>query len=554
MIQVRIIFVFFIVCLLTVIGKLFFLQVIGNKDYSNDYLTTTKLLANRGVIYDSNNAPLVMNENIYLLFAEPKLIKNKEEFIHKLLTVVQVEQATLEARLDMNKGWVALTSNLTEEQKMTIEKLDIKGIGFDQKGRRYYPEGSISAHILGFVGKKDDGSDIGYFGVEGYYDKELVGLPGFLKSERDLSGRPIFFGTQQRLVSENGRDLQLTIDKSVQNIIKAKLVSGLEHFQAKEGCVIVADPYTMKILGLSCLPDFGQDDYFKYDSDWYKNPAISDTYEPGSTFKPLIVAAGIEEKKIQPDETYDETGPVQIGEYQIRTWNNKYNGMTNITQVLEHSSNVGMVYIGNKLGNQKVYDYIQKYGIGQETGIDLQGESSGLVKKQKDWYEIDYATATFGQGLAVTPLQLITAFSSVINGGYLMRPYVVQKIIEGDNGRVREREPKIVRRVISEKTSDILKKMLRETVTNGEYKYSVPKGYDFGGKTGTAQIALKGTYDTSKTIASFIGFVPVNKPRFIALVIIKEPGSSQWGSETAAPLFFDIAKDLLVYYNISPSE
>ncbi|MEK7166174.1 MAG: penicillin-binding transpeptidase domain-containing protein, partial [Patescibacteria group bacterium] len=214
------------------------------------------------------------------------------------------------------------------------------------------------------------------------------------------------------------------------------------------------------------------------------------------------------------------------------------------------ASNVGMGHIGSKLGEKNLVSALQKYGFGQRTGIDLEGETAGYLKPEGQWYPIDYATATFGQGIAVSPIQMLTAFSSIINGGELLTPHMVKELVYGD--RSKKVEKKVVRRTISPETSEIIKKMLVSTVEHGEYKWAKPKGYKIGGKTGTAQIAVQGKYDASKTIASFIGFAPADKPKFIALVVLKEPGTSIYGSETAAPLFFEIAKELLVYYNIAP--
>ncbi|MBI5122447.1 penicillin-binding protein 2, partial [Candidatus Roizmanbacteria bacterium] len=347
-------------------------------------------------------------------------------------------------------------------------------------------------------------------------------------------------------------DLILTIDKTVQEISKKKLLAGLDLYKAKKGCVITADPKTMAILSLVCLPDYDLEKYYLFSEDYYKNSAISDLFEPGSVFKPLIMAAALEEKKIKPNDIYNETGQVAVGEYNIKTWNDKYEGKISMTRILEKSSNVGMVYVGEKLGNKKIYDYLGKYGFGQNTGVDLEGEASGYLKPQTNWYQIDYSTVTFGQGIAITPIQMIRAFASIINGGYLMRPYLVQRIVSGN--KVTEIKPKIERKVISPLTSEIIKKMLISTVENAEAKWDRPKGYKIGGKTGTAQVPIKGHYDPSKTIASFIGFAPANDPKFLTLVVLYEPQTSPWGSETAAPLFFEIAKQLIVYYNISPSQ
>jgi len=495
---------------------------------------------------------LAVNQTLYRLAIEPPKIKDKTDFINKIAPLLQIESASLEAKIDSTKQWQLIKTALPKETMLKVAQLKQPGIIFEEESYRYYPEASLAAHLIGFVGKNSENDPVGYFGVEGYFEKDLSGLPGLLRSERDLSNNPIFAGTQEMLEAEDGRDLILTIDKAVQMIIKNRLKKAIKTYQAKEGCVIVVDPLNLEVLGLSCLPDFDAEQYYKFDETFYKNSALTNLYEPGSIFKPLIVAAAVEEKAIKPNDIYNETGPLQFGEYRIQTWNNKYEGKISITRILEKSSNVGMVYIGEKLGNKKIYQYLNDYGFGKKTDIDLQGEFVNQIKPFNNWYPIDFATVTFGQGIAVTPLQMVKAFASLINGGQLLQPHVVKQI--NDNSTIRNIQKKLVKRILSTQTSEVIKKMLQSTVENGEISWAKPKGYLIGGKTGTAQVAIKGHYDSSKTIASFIGFAPVSNPKFLTLVILKEPKTSQWGSETAAPLFFEIAKDLIVYYNIAPEQ
>lgn len=551
--KVTLLFLLFLCFFLLIIIKLFYIQIISPFSSNSDYLTTHKIPAVRGKIFDKNYQPLATNQITYQLYVEPHKLTQQDTFIRKAAGILKIEEASIEAKLNVSKSkWLPIQSHIDQDSKDKITALDLPGVGFDQEQTRYYPEASLSAHILGFVGKNSKGDNTGYFGVEGFYDQDLAGLPGLLNSERDLVGKPIFFGTQNRIEPENGRDFILTIDSSVQKIVKDKLVAGLDKYGAKSGCVIVANPSTMDILSLVCLPDYDPTTYSLSTEEEFKNSAITDTYEPGSVFKPLIVAAGIESGAIKPNEIFNETGPIKVGEYTIRTWDSKYAGKISMTKILEKSSNVGMVYIGQKLGQNRVYSYVHDYGFGRTTGIDLQGESQGLIKPRADWYPIDYSTVTFGQGLGVTPIQMIRAFSAVINGGNLLVPHVVSQIKSDVD--VSKIKPVVVKKILSEKTSSIMRKMLQTTVENGEVKWAKPKGYDMGGKTGTAQIPIQGHYDATKTVASFIGFFPVDKPQVIALVVLRETQSSQWGSETAAPLFFDIAKDLIVYYNIAPNQ
>ena len=549
MIKFKILFIAFLFVFLIIIVKLISFQISSNSNRSN-YFRTTKIASKRGRIFDRNKQPLAVNQTLYRLAIEPPKIKDKTDFINKIAPLLQIESASLEAKIDSTKQWQLIKTALPKETMLKVAQLKQPGIIFEEESYRYYPEASLAAHLIGFVGKNSENDPVGYFGVEGYFEKDLSGLPGLLRSERDLSNNPIFAGTQEMLEAEDGRDLILTIDKAVQMIIKNRLKKAIKTYQAKEGCVIVVDPLNLEVLGLSCLPDFDAEQYYKFDETFYKNSALTNLYEPGSIFKPLIVAAAVEEKAIKPNDIYNETGPLQFGEYRIQTWNNKYEGKISITRILEKSSNVGMVYIGEKLGNKKIYQYLNDYGFGKKTDIDLQGEFVNQIKPFNNWYPIDFATVTFGQGIAVTPLQMVKAFASLINGGQLLQPHVVKQI--NDNSTIRNIQKKLVKRILSTQTSEVIKKMLQSTVENGEISWAKPKGYLIGGKTGTAQVAIKGHYDSSKTIASFIGFAPVSNPKFLTLVILKEPKTSQWGSETAAPIFFNIAKELIVYYNIAP--
>ena len=552
MTKIRLVFFFFAVLFVLIIIKLFYLQILSPFSSATNYLNLSKLVSQRGKIFDRNMQPLVLNQPSYLLYVEPKKVQDKNRLVDKLDNLLNIGKATLEAEIDQKKDWVAIASGLSTEKKDQITKLNENALGFNEGSKRYYPEASLAAQLLGFVGKNSNGDDTGYLGIEGYYDKDLVGLSGVIKAERDLLGRPILLGDQEKIESQNGRNFVLTIDKSVQKIIKEKLLKGMEAYKAKAGCVIIADPYSLEILGLSCLPDYDPYKYYLFSENEFSDQAISSLYEPGSAFKPLVMSAALNENKVKPDDVYDEQGPVQIGEYQIKTWDNKYQGKITMTKILEKSSNVGMVYVGQKLGNGNLYKYLQKYGFGENTEIDLQGEVAGYLKPKNQWYPIDYSTVTFGQGIAVTPIQMIKAFSAIINGGKLMKPHIVKQIIYDND--VKNIDPEVEANVISEKTSETIKNMLVATVEHGEYKWARPPRYKIGGKTGTAQIPLKGHYDPSKTIATFIGFAPADKPKFIALVMFKEPQSSIYGSETAAPLFFEIAKELFVYYNIPPQQ
>jgi len=409
----------------------------------------------------------------------------------------------------------------------------------------------MAAHLLGFVGSDVNGADVGYFGLEGYYDRQLRGIDGSMRLEKDAHGAPILIGSEERLPPEDGRTLTLHIDKVAQQLVERRLKEGITRYGAKEGSVVVMEPETGGIIAMASFPNYDPRNYSQFDKSLYKNPIVGSSYEPGSTFKALIMAAAINEKLITPDTIMDESGPVQIGPYVIRTWNNEYNGKISMTEVLEHSSNVGMVFVAQQLGREKLLAAIRKFGFGKLTNIDLEDEASPELRPDKEWAVVDEYTASFGQGIAVTPIQMVRALAALANGGKMMEPHVVKEIKDA-KGKVTTVQPKVVSQVISPETARIVTEMMVAAVDNGEAKWAKPKGYRVAGKTGTAQIPVAGHYDATKTIASFVGFAPADKPRFVMLVTLREPSSSPWGSETAAPLFFTIARDLFTYWGIPP--
>lgn len=549
--KLTIVFICFITFFTLIIWKLFNIQVLNSEKISpNDYLQMKKIAAIRGDIFDRNHEPLAMNITNYKLFVEPKKVKDPEKLILSIDNVLHIGTATLEALIKSDKDWMRIQDGLSKDLKDKITALKLEGIGFEDTPNRYYPEGSIAAHLIGFVGKNYTGEDVGNGGIENYYQKDLAGMPGIFKTERDTTGNVMFSGIQVKIDPENGRSLVLTIDKTVQMTAKETLKKGIEKYEADSGCILVANPMTMEILAMTCLPDYDPMNYGEFNDSFFNNPAITSAYEPGSIFKPLVMAAALQEKVVKPNDEMNEDGPVTIGEYTIRNWDNKYAGNISMSKILEKSSNIGMTYIGGKLGKEKLTSYLDKYGFGKPTNIDLTGEGAGVVKDKNSWYPIDLATVTFGQGILVTPIQMITAFSALINGGELLEPHVVKQF--ENNGKIVKVEKKKVAQVIDKKTSDIIKQMMENVIENGEVKWDKPQGYRIGGKTGTAQIVVSGKYDLAKTYASFIGFAPVNDPKFVVLVSLQAPKTSTWGSETAAPLFFEVAKELLFYYNISP--
>jgi cell division protein FtsI/penicillin-binding protein 2 len=314
------------------------------------------------------------------------------------------------------------------------------------------------------------------------------------------------------------------------------------------------DPKTGGILAMASFPSFDPRSYAEFANEDYKDGFITDTYEPGSTFKPLVMAAAINEGLVKPETRCDIcAGPISIGGYNIKTWNDKYQPNLTMTDVIVHSDNTGMVYVGKKLGLDKMIKYIDLFGFGRATNIDLQGEVIPSLRPRESWYPIDLATSSFGQGISVTPIELLSAFATLANKGVRMEPHVVSSVETAD-GQTLTIPPKVVNKPITEKTAKIMTEILVNAVNKGEAQFAKIKGYRFAGKTGTAQIPVAGHYDPTNTIASFIGYAPAEDPKFVMLVIVDRPTSSIYGAETAAPVFFKIAQKALTYYNIAPTE
>lgn len=540
----------------------------------SQHLTSEQFIAPRGSILANDLSPLVTSKIAWQMFAEPIKINRDKSEIARLLTEVLAEEkiikdASQEAKListlneeerikkllNSGKKWILLQEGISDKGKEAIEKFKMEGIGFNKQDARFYPEGTMSAHLLGFLGK-DEGGERGYFGLEGFYDVTLSGKGGIRKSERDVRGNPIPFGAFSEILPTPGLDVVTSLDRTVQYIIEKHLARGIEKYGAKSGSVVVMRPQG-EILAMASLPNYDPANYRETDENLFKNSVVADSFEPGSVFKVLVMAAALDSQIIEPDTKCDScSGQVRIDKYSIHTWDDKYYPDTTMTEVIVHSDNVGMVFVGGKLGQEKMWEYLDRFGIGRLTGIDLEEEASPILRERGKWGLVDVATASFGQGVAITPIQLVRAVAAIANKGILPVPQIGQKL--KSSSWEQELKVKEEGRVIREEAAREITEMMMAAVKSGEAKWAAPRGFKIAGKTGTAQIPIAGHYDPEKTIASFIGFAPAlgeaEGPQFVMLVSLREPTSSPFGSETAAPLWFSIAKDLFPYFGISPSE
>ncbi|MBL7036494.1 penicillin-binding protein 2 [Candidatus Microgenomates bacterium] len=569
--RLKILAFLFALAFLAVSGRLFYWQVVRGDDLSQaasyQHNDTREVVAPRGDIYASDGSWLAVMRQNWLVFAElPKLTENKEKVAEKLSSILAEKDDNNEVYkqniLDLTDQiyssltrkevvWVPLKHKVTSQQKSQIEKLAIEGIGFEPEDSRFYPEASSSAQLLGFVGKDDDGLDTGYFGLEGYYDIALSGKPGFLLRQKDVRGAQIVGQGVSEISSSAGADLVTHIDKRIQLTLEENLQAGLEKYGAKQVSGIIMDPKTGAVLAMGSYPSFDPKKYFDYSDELFKNPIISDVYEPGSVFKIMVMAAGLDSGAVDIDTKCDICGePLKVDKYYIKTWNNEYTADSTMTDVIVHSDNVGMSFVAQKLGADLLYDYLDKFGIGHISGVDLQGEVTSQMREKGTWNIVDLATTSFGQGISTTSMQIITAVAAIANKGVMMQPQVVDKVkIEGWGEDIK---PKEIRRVISTQAASKMTTMMEEAANNGEAQWTNLPGFGVAGKTGTAQIPIAGHYDEEKTIASFVGFAPSTDPKFVMLITLREPQSSPWASETAAPLWYSVARDLFTYFGIQP--
>jgi len=550
----------FLILLLTFIainGRLFYWQVVKAQELyvlaQSQYGRLIKVMPLRGEIKTSDGFPIAANKISYLVFANPKEARDKKT-AEKIAGILRVDIASISAKLASDRLWVSLKSTVDIPTKESIESLNLPGVGFEEKSARFYPEASMSSQMLGFVGKNELGQDKGYFGLEGYYDRLLRGRESYIVGVQDALGRPILSKATDTVRKIDGSNLILSVDRPIQFLVEKKLKEGVETYGATSGMVGVMNPKTGEIIAMASFPSFNPGEYQNYPEDLYKNPFVSSIYEPGSTLKPIVMAGALDAKLVKPETKCPIcSGPVVIGDYELHTWNDKYYKDINMIDVIVRSDNTGMVYIAQKLGVDKMISYLNKFGIGSLTYIDSQGEVSASLKQKNAWYPVDLATTGFGQGISVTPIQLLTAFSAIANNGKVMQPHFVSQV-ESSDGEVAKIPPKVLGTPISAQTAKVMTEILVSAVNKGEAQWARLKGYRIAGKTGTASIPVKGHYDPSKTITSFVGFAPAESPKFVMLVVLDKPTVAIYGSETAAPIFFDIAKDILSYYGIPPSE
>jgi cell division protein FtsI/penicillin-binding protein 2 len=510
-----------------------------------------EIVPRRGDILDRNGSPLAVSVMYQSLFAYPPNVKDLNGTAEKLAPLLGEPKESIVSKLQSTKSIVALRQKLPAEVSTKIASLGLPGTILMDEPFRGYPEGNIAAQLIGFVGQDFQG----LAGLELAIDRELKGEPGLLDAERDTSGDEIAIGRREEVPPRDGANAILTIDRYIQSLAERELAAGIKDYKAHGGFIIIMDPKTGGILAAATQPtyDLTADEIYDPSREaLYKSTIATDAYEPGSVMKLVTMSAGLEEKLVTPETTIVDNGSVMIDGVRIHNWDFSGPGKETMTQVLINSANVGAQYVSGLLGADRFYRYVDAFGFGKITGVDLPGESSGQVRTPKDqsWTRIDLATNAYGQGISVTPIQMITAVAAIANDGVLPKPMLVKAFQEGDS--IREVPPVQVRRVISSETAKTLTGMMVHVVEDNSLKLSVVPGYKIAGKTGTADLPIASGYNTSVTYASQIGFAPVDDPQFVMMVRLDGP-EALYGGQTASPVFKKVAEQLFNYLKIPPT-
>lgn len=555
-VQIRIRFfgVLFILVFLLIAGRAYYLQVVqaselqGRADQQRQRIV--KLAPQRGSIFDSRGDPLAISLAAESLYADPVLIKNPSEVAGQLEKLLKSSKKELLRLLSSKKRFVWLQRKLDPKVAKQIRGLKVYGLQFVTERKRYYPQASTAAHVLGFTGLDPKGLE----GVELEYDRQLQGEPGRMVSLHDARGRGLASVDQLIQGGVAGHNLFLTLDRSLQYIAEKELARVVRETGAVGGTVVMLEPASGRVLAMASQPDYNPNLAGRYPAAKRRNRAVCDMYEPGSTFKPFLMAGVLEEGLVHPGQKiYCENGRYSVGGKTIRD-HKKYKQLT-LKEVMKFSSNIGLAKLGKALERERFYSYIRDFGFGEPTGLDLPGEVKGILRSPSKWFEIDLAAISFGQGLSVTPIQMTSAMAVIANGGLLMEPYLVERVTDADGQQIQKRLPQVRRRVISEKTArQVRDMMVAVTEPGGTGTRAALAGYRVAGKTGTAQKVdtVTGGYSPDKRVSSFVGFVPADNPALVLSVTVDEPKGKAYGGLIAAPVFARIAGQTLSHLNILP--
>ena len=542
------VFLLFLLFLALCIFRLLFIQF-----FKSNYLASiakkqhnlfVELEPRRGTIYDSQLKPQAINISVDSLYASPSEIsdKDKEAITRQLASILNLNYTYLRDRLYRKKSFIWLARKITPEQSQAIKKLNIKGLGFLKESKRTYPNAYLACHVIGFAGLDNTGLE----GIELYYDKYLKGQGGWALFLRDARQRRLDL-YEKMVYPRDGYDLVLTINEVIQYIAERELDKVFKTYHAKGASIVVMDPHTGAILALANRPKFDLNEYGNISKDQMRNRAICDLFEPGSVFKIVTASAALEEKKVnEEDKFFCENGSYRVVSHVLH--DHQPHGWLTFQQVIEQSSNIGTTKVAQMLGGDILYRYMKLFGFGSKLGIDLPGEISGITKEPRLWSKISIAAIPIGQEVGVTALQLVSAISVIANGGQLMKPYIVGEVRDKFGETIKKFSPSLIRKVISLDTASRVKNIFTGVIEEGTGKLAKIPGITAAGKTGTAQkLEPNGTYSHSKFIASFIGFAPAEDPIVAIAVVVDEPHSYYFGGVVAAPVFKNVASDVVKY-------
>jgi cell division protein FtsI (penicillin-binding protein 3) len=531
------------------------LQVLRHDQFEEraqrQYQRIVQLPPQRGTIYDRNGEELALSTAVDSIFAEPHRVEDAAATARALATILKLPYGELKRRLSSQRRFLWIKRQVLPRESAQVRELKLAGIGFTREHRRYYPNSETGAQVVGFTGIDPRGLE----GLEMKYDTLILGEGGFLMTEKDARGKGLSFDNAVVRGGSPGHSLYLTLDKNLQYIAEKELAEGVRNARARAGSVVVLDPGSGEVLAMASQPDYNPNAVRKARPSQWRNRAVCDAYEPGSTMKPFVVAAALHEGVVRPGQRINcENGRYRVGGRTIHD-THKYQLLT-VEEVVKFSSNIGSAKIGKMLERQRLHRYLTDFGFGQPTGIDFPGESPGLLRRPEQWFEADLAAISFGQGVSVTPLQLALATAVIANGGTLMHADLVRKVVDPYGETVEVREPKAVRRVISEQVARQMRSMLAAvTEEEGTGTRAAVPGFNVAGKTGTAQKVdpVTGSYSIDKRVSSFVGFVPAEAPRLVILVLIDEPKGQTYGGLVAGPVFSRIAEQALRYLQVEPT-
>ena len=526
-------------------------QVINRADYLSwaqvHEHKPIRLIPLRGRILDRRGSPLALSIEAGSIFAHPSLVQEPEKAAHLLARTLEMDVPDLRKALTSNVSFIWLARQVSKDKAEAVRKLGLNGIGVEKEGKRYYPNRELAGHLIGFSGVDSQGLE----GLEWGFNKYLKGRQGTLMLQHDARGRPLWQDVSLKSGREGGCEVHLTLDLRIQFFAEQALRKAVQDAGALSGVAVVLAPRSGEVLALACVPDFNPNTFSAYRSCQWRNRSITDSFEPGSTAKAFLLAAALEEGVVSESTAiHCENGRFFYGGHWLHDM--KARQTLTVREILMYSSNIGIAKIADGLGGESLWKYLNAFGFAQKTGVDLPGEVSGSLRHWKSWAKISLATHAFGQGFAVTGIQLASAFSSLANGGFLIEPYVVQKILDEDGGLLLDRKPRVIRRVVSKKTADRVLKVLESVVEEGTGKRARVAGFSVAGKTGTAQKfdSKTGQYSTDKTVVSFVGVVPSDNPEMVIAVILDEPKKESTGGGTAAPAFREIASRSLYYRSV----